>query len=264
MVFTTSPKRRLGVQASFRLGRLLRHARRSYGVALRAKASGGRHTEGKAVARAGKRLKKTRRRLARAGEKEQSGRTREIACLYSHAGRRIASAREGRESGGKREERGGGREQGEPGIRRRAAGIQLAVRPSADSAPAVRPSASALAVPLCSGRPPVCGLKPEPDLLRPSPLPPIDAADRLPRHHPLLLLHASPSSAAAPEPDLRSARLPIEASTCRLTPPSIRGCFLPLLCLSANALPSRQPEVCLPPPSLLFVHATCCWLLAMC
>jgi len=174
---------------------------------------------------------------------EQSGRAREIACLYSRAGRRIASAREGRESGGKREERGGGREQGEPGIQRRAAGIQLAVRPSADSAAAVRPSASALAVPLCSGRPPVCGLKPEPDLLHPSPLPPIDAADRLPRHHPLLLLHASPSSAAAPEPDLRSARLPIEASTCRLTPPSIRVCFLPLLCLSANALPSRQPEL---------------------
>ena len=135
--------------------------------------------------------------LARPGEKvrsnahgkgEGAARTREITCLYSRAGRRIASAREGRESGGKREERGGGREQGEPGIRRRAAGIQLAVRPSADSAPAVRPSASALAVPLCSGRPPVCGLKPEPDLLRPSPLPPIDAADRLPRHHPLLLL----------------------------------------------------------------------------
>ena len=51
MVFTTSPNRRLGVQASFRLGRLLRHARRSYGVASRAKASGGRHTEDKAVAR---------------------------------------------------------------------------------------------------------------------------------------------------------------------------------------------------------------------
>ena len=129
-----------------------------------------------------------RRRLARAGEKEQSGRVREIACLYSRAGRRIALVREGRESGGKREERGGGREQGEPGIRRRAAGIQLAVRPSADSAAAVRPSASALAVPLCSGHLPVCGLKPEPDLLHPSPLPPIDAADRLPRHHPLLLL----------------------------------------------------------------------------
>ena len=180
----------------------------------------------------------------RVGGKEQSGRAREIACLYSRASRRIASAREGRESGGKREERGGGENR---------ANLEFSGAPPASSSPSarlpilLRPSASALAVPLCSGRPPVCGLKPEPDLLRPSPLPPIDAADRLPRHHPLLLLHASPSSAAAPEPDLRSARLPIEASTCRLTPPSIRGCFLPLLCLSANALPSRQPEVCLPP-----------------
>ena len=80
MVFTASPKCRLGVQASFRLGRLLRHARRSYGVASRAKVSLRRQedaTRRVRRSRAGKRLKKTRRRLARAGGKHGAMRARE-------------------------------------------------------------------------------------------------------------------------------------------------------------------------------------------
>jgi len=76
--------------------------------------------------------------------------------------RAAASLKRGKGERERRKERRGegGREQGEPGIRRRATGIQLAVRPSADSASLLRPSAdSATPRPLLrpsAVRPPVC------------------------------------------------------------------------------------------------------------
>ena len=98
--------------------------------------------------------------------------------------RAAASLKRGKGERERRKERRGGRgrEQGEP----RAAGIQLTVRPSADSAP--------LAVLLCSGCPPVClcfGRRPlfQPSAHGPSPI----CSARRPFHR-LMLQIGSPAS----------------------------------------------------------------------
>jgi len=143
MVFTASPRRRQGVQATSRLRRPARHAFPAYGVASRGKASPRRRRgrqgdlpklrqvralgkKGRRLARAGgkhgamrAREGKGRERVQRAG---REGAARGKSRLYSRTGLpHRCSAQEEREERGKRREP----RQAGPGIRQCAASIQL-------------------------------------------------------------------------------------------------------------------------------------------
>ena len=138
MVFTASPRRRQGVQATSQWRRPAPHAVPAYGVALRGKASPRRRVDAKATsqvqgrsARGGGKSKRAAGPLARAGEKAgilRAGRVRDLRAregrgrarekggssargksrLYSHAG----VPHRCRPAARRRKERGGGIEEG--------------------------------------------------------------------------------------------------------------------------------------------------------